>query len=72
MHQLYYFGLIIQCIVLYGGIDLNFKSSLQSNLTPVKATENPPAKRIVLFVADGLRNERLTAFIAKNLTPWLK
>lgn len=71
MQKLYYLGLIVQCVVLYGGIDLNFKSSLQSNLPHVKATENPPAERLVLFVADGLRDERLTAFSSKNITPWL-
>lgn len=69
--QLIYFTFVVQCIVLYGGIDLNFKTPLQTDLPQFEATSRPPAKRLVLIVADGLRAERLFDYDAQKLTPYL-
>lgn len=72
MKELFYYGIILQCIVLYGGIDLNFRSPLQTDLPQFRATDKPPAERLVLFVADGLRAERLFSYDTAQLTPWLR
>lgn len=71
MREIFYFGLILQCIVLYGGIDINFKSFLQKDLPQFQSTNTPPAERLVLFVADGLRAERLYTYNNKQTISWL-
>lgn len=72
MRKLFFYGLVVQVVVLYAGLDLNFKSPLQQDLPQYKTTLYPPSDRLVLFVADGLRYERFAAFSERNLTPHLK
>ncbi|CAL7949608.1 unnamed protein product [Xylocopa violacea] len=48
-------GLIVHIIFLWGVLDVNFHSPIIKELPNVPILENAPAKRLVLFVADGLR-----------------
>ncbi|PBC33927.1 GPI ethanolamine phosphate transferase [Apis cerana cerana] len=42
-------------IFLWGTLDINFHSPIIQELPNVSILKNPPAKRLVLFIADGLR-----------------
>lgn len=42
-------------ILLWGVLDVNFHSPIIRGLPIVPAPSEPPAKRLLLFVADGLR-----------------
>ena len=54
--KLIFIGVIVHLIVLYSIFDIYFKSPLVLGSKSIgKLYENAPAKRLVLFVADGLR-----------------
>uniref|UniRef100_A0A1B0DDG4 GPI ethanolamine phosphate transferase 1 n=1 Tax=Phlebotomus papatasi TaxID=29031 RepID=A0A1B0DDG4_PHLPP len=57
MHKFFLCGVIIHLIFLSSIFDIYFLSPIIRDLSPQKDLENPPAKRLVLFVADGLRAE---------------
>lgn len=61
-------GLIMHLIVLWGVLDANFHSPILNNLPTVPPLNNPPAKRLFLFVADGLRYRTF----AEETPPYLK
>lgn len=48
-------GLIMHLILLWGVLDVNFHSPVIRGLPIVPAPTGAPAKRLLLFVADGLR-----------------
>lgn len=48
-------GFTMHLILLWGVLDVNFHSPIIQELPSVPVLENAPAKRLVLFVADGLR-----------------
>lgn len=48
-------GLIVHLILLWGVLDVNFHSPIIKDLPVVPAPSGSPAKRVLLFVADGLR-----------------
>ncbi|KOC64725.1 GPI ethanolamine phosphate transferase 1 [Habropoda laboriosa] len=48
-------GLTMHLILLWGVLDVNFHSPIIQKLPNVPILKNAPAKRMVLFVADGLR-----------------
>ncbi|KAL0130778.1 hypothetical protein PUN28_002415 [Cardiocondyla obscurior] len=48
-------GLTMHLILLWGVLDINFHSPIIRGLPIVPASSEPPAKRLLLFVADGLR-----------------
>ncbi|XP_070158756.1 GPI ethanolamine phosphate transferase 1 isoform X1 [Polyergus mexicanus] len=48
-------GLIVHLILLWGVLDANFHSPIIKELPVVSAPSGSPAKRVLLFVADGLR-----------------
>ncbi|XP_076656590.1 GPI ethanolamine phosphate transferase 1-like isoform X3 [Halictus rubicundus] len=48
-------GFVMHSIILWGVLDVNFHSPIVQDLPSVEVLENAPAKRLVLFVADGLR-----------------
>lgn len=48
-------GFIVHLILLWGVLDVNFHSPIIKDLPVVPAPSGSPAKRVLLFVADGLR-----------------
>lgn len=48
-------GLTMHLIFLWGVLDVNFHSPIIQELPNVSILKNAPAKRLVLFIADGLR-----------------
>lgn len=48
-------GLIVHLVLLWGVLDINFHSPIIKELPVVSAPNGSPAKRLLLFVADGLR-----------------
>lgn len=48
-------GLTVHLIILWGVLDVNFHSPIIKELPVVPASSGSPAKRVLLFVADGLR-----------------
>jgi len=48
-------GLTMHLILLWGVLDVNFHSPIIRGLPIVPAPSGAPAKRLLLFVADGLR-----------------
>ncbi|KAL3279531.1 hypothetical protein HHI36_017040 [Cryptolaemus montrouzieri] len=64
-------GICVHILLLLAVFDIYFKSPLENGMTPVKSTDDPPSKRVILFVADGLRaqaifdkNENVTPFLS--------
>lgn len=47
--------LLIHALHLYGMFDVYFKSPIVPDLPPVPTDYKTPAKRLVLFIGDGLR-----------------
>ncbi|XP_012273342.1 GPI ethanolamine phosphate transferase 1 isoform X2 [Orussus abietinus] len=48
-------GLLMHLIILWGVLDANFHSPILQGLAPIPVPKPGPAKRLFLFVADGLR-----------------
>lgn len=73
-------GIFIHVLLLITVFDTYFKSPLEHGMTSVQSTNKPTSKRVVLFIADGLRaqailgkNENKTPFltdIRKNHGSW--
>ncbi|KAF2884971.1 hypothetical protein ILUMI_21192 [Ignelater luminosus] len=60
--RLWYFAIIGVCVhllLLSAVFDIYFVSPIQHGMTPHKAKGQAPAKRVVLFIADGLRADSL-------------
>jgi phosphatidylinositol glycan class N len=52
-------GFLVHLIFFYSLFDIYFASSIVRGMTPQHGVASPPAKRLVLFVADGLRADKL-------------
>lgn len=53
------FGIFIHVLLLITVFDTYFKSPLELGMEPVRSTKKPTSKRLVLFVADGLRAQAI-------------
>lgn len=56
-YKIIIYGLLVHLLLLLAVFDIYFASPIDQGMKPIKSTSNPPAKRLVLFVADGLRAE---------------
>ncbi|KAM9285882.1 GPI ethanolamine phosphate transferase 1 isoform 5-T5 [Cariama cristata] len=67
-------GLFVHCVFLVSIFDIYFSSPLVHGMTPQQTPLPPPAKRLVLFVADGLRADSLYELNSNNTpqAPYLR
>lgn len=67
-------GLIVHLIFFYSIFDIYFTSPLVHGMTPHRNELEAPARRLVLFVADGLRADKIFEVDANNKThaPFLR
>ena len=67
-------GVIVHLIIFYSIFDVYFTSPLVNGMAPVeKFTSNKsPSKRLVLFVADGLRADSFFNLINQDDTMFLR
>lgn len=60
-------GIVMHIVLLWGVMDANFHSPIIPGLVPVPMPSEAPAKRLFIFVADGLRYRTF----AENPPPYL-
>ncbi len=72
--QLILSGLAVHLILFYSIFDIYFTSPLVHGMTPTVSVAPPPARRLVLFVADGLRADRFFELDekGKSRAPYLR
>ena len=56
--KIFFLGLFVHILYLAAIFDVYFKSPLVQDLQPLSVTTKAPAKRLVLFIADGLRADK--------------
>lgn len=63
-------GFFVHTILFYSIFDIYFSSPLTHGMTPHSPKTLPAAKRLVLFVGDGLRAD--TFYVEKEKSPFLR
>jgi phosphatidylinositol glycan class N len=53
------FSVFVHILILKAALDIYFSSPIDHGMTPIQSTLDPPAKRVVFIVADGLRAEKI-------------
>lgn len=71
MLKLILLGILVHITLFIGVTEIYFQSSIQHGLPHYESLSKPPAKRVVLIIADGLRAESLYAKMSENRTPFL-
>jgi phosphatidylinositol glycan class N len=64
-----------QLVFMYSIVDIYFESPVVHGMRPVSTPQPAPAKRLVLFVADGLRADRFfetDPFTGRPRAPFLR
>jgi phosphatidylinositol glycan class N len=69
-HWIIFLGITFHTVYLYSIVDIYFKSPIIHGIEPQNPTQKPLAKRLVLFVADGLRADKL--YEMQYETPFLR
>ncbi|BFZ12644.1 hypothetical protein BsWGS_15683 [Bradybaena similaris] len=69
--QLIITGICVHLVLFYSIFDIYFTSPLVHGMTPVKAPLAAPSRRLVLFVADGLRADKFFES-GHSRTPFLR
>lgn len=67
-------GVLVHIVYLLSIFDIYFTSPLVHGMEPFKSSLEPPAQRLVLFVADGLRADKFYEMNEKGVTrsPYLR
>lgn len=67
-------GILVHIVYLASIFDIYFTSPLVHGMEPFKSSLEPPASRLVLFVADGLRADKFYEFDdnGKTRSPYLR
>ena len=68
-------GLVVHLVLFYSIFDVYFTSPLVHGMRPVERTEHidpSPARRLVLFVADGLRSDSFYNMIERDRSLFLR
>jgi len=67
-------GFCVHIAFLYSLLDIYFTSPLVHGMTPQTSSVDAPAKRLVLFVGDGLRADKLFELDGNGMTraPFLR
>lgn len=71
MYKLIPAGVFVHIILFFGVMDIYFKSPIQHGLNQYKSLDEPPASRVLVIVADGLRAESLYKEEYEKRTPYL-
>lgn len=73
--ELFFLGVLVHLVLLYSIFDVYYKSPVIHGLDAVPIRARAPAKRLVLFVADGLRAQSFlepNSRTGKTVSPYLK
>ena len=54
----FFFSAVVHTVLFYSVFDIYFTSPIIHGIHPIKPKNLSPAKRLVLFVADGLRADK--------------
>ena len=67
-------GIVVHVIVFYSIFDVYFKSPLVHGMRPIEklSIDKSPAKRLVLFVADGLRADTFFDLVDNDSSLFLR
>ena len=72
--KLIFVGIVVHVIIFYSIFDVYFKSPLVHGMRPIEklSIAPSPAKRLVLFVADGLRADTFFDLVDKDDSLFLR